>query len=256
MKASSLSLAAFFALFICSCNTGDKVLLRLELNANKRIDLKYRTSVFSDSENGTPLRNEYIRMTMRVDRILPDSSYQLKAKVDFIRVIDPKLLGNEEYTSDKDVTQLSAAGRQLDEQLTPVVDSLYQFAIDKQGKITQPISFAGGQEISPQYTLIDLNIFQPSFPANSVAVGEEWNIETDLPGTIYKRKSTYQIENVYENTIQIKVDGNIDGELNDAKTFSGRYYLNKANCNLDSCRIEVKSKAGEKGKTVIALAVK
>jgi hypothetical protein len=254
MKARYLSFVAFIALFFCSCSGGDKVLLRLELKSTQKIDLKYRTFEYAEKENGSPLKTEYIRMTMRVDRILPDSAYQFLAKCDFIRITNPSLLGAEEYTSDKDQSQLSEAGRRLDEKLTPAVDSLYQFAINKQGIIVNPIAFAGGKAISPEYALINLNIFQINFPANAVGVGEEWSNETDLPGTIYKRQSTYKIESIYDNTIQISVDGKIDGAKADAKSFTGRYYLNKGNNNLDSCRLEVKS--ADKGLTVIALAAK
>ncbi|MES2809969.1 MAG: hypothetical protein V4619_15165 [Bacteroidota bacterium] len=254
MKASNFWLVFFAAIFIYSCNGGDKILLRLELKTNKKIDLKYRTSEYAEKENGAPLKTEYVRMTMRVDRIMPDSAYQFLAKCDFIRITNPGLLGDEEYTSDKDQSQLSEAGRQLDEKLTPAVDSLYQFTIDKTGKIVKPISFAGGKAISPENALINLNIFQIGFPATAVGINETWITETDLPGSIYQRKSTYAIESIYDNTVQIKVDGKIDGTAKDAKTFTGRYYLNKETNNLDSCRLEIKS--ADKGLTVITLAAK
>ncbi|MFD2144793.1 DUF6263 family protein [Mucilaginibacter antarcticus] len=254
MKTSNLWLVIFAATFIYSCNGGDKVLLRLKLNLNKKIDLKYRTLEFAENENGSPLKTEYIRMTMRVDRIMPDSAYQFLAKCDFIRITNPGLLADEEYTSDKDISQLSEAGRHLDEQLAPAIDSLYQFTINKQGKIVKPISFAGGKAISPEYALINLNIFQINFPVNAVGVGEEWSNESDLPGSIYKRKSTYKIESIYDSTVQISVDGKIDGAKADSKSFAGRYYLNKETNNLDSCKLEIKD--ADKRLTVIALAAK
>jgi hypothetical protein len=259
MKTALLSLMAYITLFMCSCHGGDKnILLRLKFNQQKKIDLKYRTFLLTDNEKDAPLINESIRMSFKVVSMLPDSTYQFTGKIDFIRVKSDSLLGAVEYSSDKYRPYMNSAELKLDQKYRPAIDSTYQFSINKQGKIIKPFSFLNGDAIPPAYELVNLGIYQITFPAEKIAIGDEWTSEQDIPGTTYKRTSTYYIESIYDNTIQIKVEGILDGPESDAKKFSGRYFLDKNTCQLVSCEIERKGKTelGDKGKMVISLTAK
>jgi hypothetical protein len=259
MKTALLSLMAFITLLMCSCHGGDKnILLRLKFNQGKKIDLKYRTYLVTENENDPPLINEYIRMSFKIESILPDSSYQLSGKIDFVRVKNERLLGSVEYTSDKYQGQMSSEELKLDEKYTPVIDSTYLFTIDKLGKIIKPFSFIDGRIIPKEYELVNLGIYQMAFPTEKIAIGDEWTTEQAIPGTKYKRTSTYHIESIYDNTIQIKVEGILDGPEDEAKRFSGRYFLDKNTCQLVSCEIERhgKTELADKGKMVISLEAK
>jgi hypothetical protein len=259
MKTAFLSLMAFITLSLYSCQGGNKnILLRLKFNQGKKVDLKYRTFLLTDNENDSPLINESIRMSFKVESILPDSSYQFSGKIDFIRVKNQSLLGSAEYSSDKYRPYMNEVEQKLDEKYRSAIDSTYQFTISKQGRIIKPFSFLDGRAIPAKYALVNLGIYQITFPVEKIAIGDEWTSEQSIPGTNYKRTSTYHIESIYDNIIQIKVAGILDGPADDVKKFTGRYFLDKNTCQLISCEIERKGKTelGDKGKTVISLEAK
>lgn len=259
MRTAFLSLIAFTMLFLCSCHGGDKnILLRLKLSQQKKIDLKYRTLLVTDNEKDPPLIDEYIRMSFKVRSVLPDSSYLLYGKIDFIRVKNNELLGSVEYSSDKYQPHMNIAELKLDQKYRSAIDSTIQFTIDKQGKIIKPFSFLDGRIIPAAYALVNLGIYQITFPAEKIDIGDEWTNEEAIPGTKYKRTSTYHIESIYDNTIQIKVEGILDGPDDQAKRFTGRYFLDKNTCQLVSCEIERKGKTelSDKGKMVLSLTAK
>lgn len=241
MKASYFYILSAIALLGSSCG-GKNVSLNLRLTKDQRIDVKYRAST---NEDGIE-KGEFIRMSLRVDSVMPDSSYLLSGKVDFVRVKNQKVTNSDEYSSDKPQAEMTPEEIKFDEQIRPTIDSTYKFTIDKYGKLIRPLTFTSGHTIPANFQMIDVGVFQINFPADKIAIGDKWTTEEALPGSGGKRVSNYKLESIYDETIQIKVDGSIEGEHADPQNFSGRYYLEKSDRTIDSCRIQMDGKGKQK----------
>jgi hypothetical protein len=253
MKPSYFYILSVIALLSCSCHGDKNILLQLKLTKQQKTDVKYRTYETADNEENAT-KSEYVRMALKVDSVLADSSYQFSAKVDFVRAKDPELLGGVEYVSGKYQGDMSAAELKLDQQLRTAIDSTYKFTVDKYGKLVKPFEFASGRALPAEYSLINYGIFQITFPGQKIAIGDKWTNEQTIPGTKNKRTATYQIESIYDATIQIKVEGTIADAANQTQKFTGRYYLKKNDCTLDSCKIEMNGDG--KKKMFISIASK
>jgi hypothetical protein len=241
MKANYFCILCAIALLGSSCG-GKNVSLSLKLAKNQRIDVKYRTST---NEDGVE-KGEFIRMSLKVDSVMPDSSYLVSGKVDFVRVKNQKVTNSDEYSSDKPQAEMTAEEIKFDEQIRPTIDSTYKFTIDKYGKLLKPLTFTSGHTIPANYQMIDVGVFQVNFPTEKIAIGGKWTSEETLPGSGGKRVSNYKLESIYDETIQIKVDGTIEGGQADPQKFSGRYYLEKSDRTIDSCRIQMDGKGKQK----------
>lgn len=241
MKTSYSYILGTIALLASSCG-GKNVSLSLKLAKDQRIDVKYRIST---NEDGVE-KGEFIRMSLKVDSVMPDSSYLVSGKVDFVRVKNQKVTNSDEYSSDKPQAEMTPEEIKFDEQIRPTIDSTYKFTIDKHGKLLKPLTFTSGHTIPATYQLIDVGVFQINFPAEKIATGDKWTTEETLPGSGGKRVAKYKLESIYDETIQIKVDGSIEGGHVDPQSFSGRYYLEKSDCTIDSCSIQMEGKGKQK----------
>ena len=260
MKTRNLNLSVVFLLagFFCGCGGEKNILLKLKYDKNARIDIKYRYYMVTNDEDDEPLINEYIRMGWTVDSIFRDSSYQFSAKIDYVRIKNKGLLPilDEEYSSDRDTSEMGAAEKQLDHQVRPALNASYKFTLDKYGKIIKPFSLENSTVLLENNSFIDLGIYQIAFPDHKIAIGEKWDNDQAIAGTKKKRSATYHIESIYDSTIQIKVDGKAWDEDGNLSHFSGRYFLDKTTCKLVSCKIERKGKirgTGDFGKAVISI---
>ncbi|MBC7399436.1 MAG: hypothetical protein H7289_05780 [Mucilaginibacter sp.] len=241
MKLSYYYILGAIALLGSSCGNKN-VSLSLKLAKEQRIDVKYRTST---NEDGIE-KGEFIRMSLRVDSVMPDSSYLLSGKVDFVKVKNQKVTNSDEYSSDKPQAEMTPEEIKFDKEIRPTIDSTYKFIIDKYGKLLKPLTFTNGHTIPANFQVIDVGTFQINFPTEKIAIGGTWTTEETLPGSGGKRTSNYKLESIYDETIQIKVDGSIEGEHTDPQKFTGRYYLEKSNRTIDSCRIQMDGKGKQK----------
>lgn len=242
MKLSNYCILGLIGLLSYSCGGKKDVSLTLNLTKEQRIDVKYRTST---NEDGVE-KGEFIRMGLRVDSIMPDSSYLMSGKVDFVKVKNQKVTNSDEYSSDKPQAEMTEEEIKFDKEIRPTIDSTYKFVINKYGKLIKPLTFTSGHTIPANYQMIDVGVFQINFPAEKIAIGDKWTSEETLPGSGGKRVAKYKLESIYDETIQIKVDGTIEGEHADPQKFSGRYYLEKSDRTLDSCRIQLDGKGKQK----------
>jgi hypothetical protein len=241
MKARHFYILGAIALLGSSCGGKKDVSLTLKLAKEQRIDVKYRTSTTDGEEKG-----EFIRMSLRVDSVMPDSSYLMSGKVDFVKVKNQKVTNSDEYSSDKPQAEMTEEEIKFDKEIRPTIDSTYKFVIDKYGKLVKPLTFTSGHTIPANFQMIDAGVFQINFPADKIAIGDKWTTEETLPGSGGKRVSNFKLESIYDETIQIKVDGSIEGEHADPQKFTGRYYLEKSDRTLDSCRIQMDGKGKQK----------
>ncbi len=242
MKLSNYCILGLIGLLSYSCGGKKDVSLTLNLTKEQRIDVKYRTST---NEDGVE-KGEFIRMGLRVDSIMPDSSYLMSGKVDFVKVKNQKVTNSDEYSSDKPQAEMTEEEIKFDKEIRPTIDSTYKFVINKYGKLIKPLTFTSGHTIPANYQMIDVGVFQINFPAEKIAIGNKWTSAETLPGSGGKRVAKYKLESIYDETIQIKVDGTIEGEHADPQKFSGRYYLEKSDRTLDSCRIQLDGKGKQK----------
>jgi hypothetical protein len=231
-------LSIFILLFLSACHKAPKtILLRLKYFKRQRIDVKYRSYVYADDDMDHPLTNEYTRLGFTVDSILPDSSYKLGAKIDYVRVKNGGLF-NEEYSSDREESEMSPNEKQIHQMVKPLLDSAYTFSVSNRGKILASFSFSRGKNIPRQFALIDLPVYQLIFPQEKLAIGDEWTTENPVPQNKGKRIFTYTIEGEYDSAIQINVKGKLELPNGGSKNFTGHYALDKETNAIISGKIE------------------
>lgn len=236
-------LPALIILFFLSCHGDRNILLRLKYDRGQSIDIKYRNYVYNDNDVDDPIKNEYLRLGFSIDSVTRDSSYVFAVKIDYVRVKNSGLMA-EDYSSDKDEKDMGPAERRMHMQFKPILDSVFKFTVSKRGQLIKPFAFAGGTKIPPQYALIDLGIYQITFPEEKIAIGDKWTNEYPMPGVNAKRICTYHIESIRNSEIHIGVSGEIQLASGDSKDFTGSYVLDQSTKKLISGKIEMEARDG------------
>ena len=238
LQMKPLFLIAFCFVLLSSCNHAPKnILLKLKYFKGQRIDVKYRSYIYSDDDIDRPLRNEYTRLGFTVDSVLADSSYIFSARIDYLRVKNGDFAG-EEYSSDKDEASMGPQERQIHQMAKPLLDSVYTFTVNQQGKVIAPFAFKHGRGIPAQFALIDLAVYQIVFPKEKLAIGDEWTTENIVPQTKGKRIFTYTMQGIYDSAIQIMVKGTLQLPDGTSKDFTGSYTLDQETNAVISGKIE------------------
>ncbi|MEO3405898.1 hypothetical protein AAFN85_18445 [Mucilaginibacter sp. CAU 1740] len=219
----------------CKHQKGD-ILLRLKYYPSEKIDVRYRTYTLTGNENDEPMINEMVRFGLKVDSVTHDSLFHLSAKIDYIRAKNGGLLGSE-YSSDKDEEMMSPQEKAMHTIFKPMIDSSYKLTINNRGEVREPLTYTSGATVSRPP--INYTNYQPIFPKDKVAIGEEWTETTGLSKTKNRRECAYHIESIYQSIIQIKVTGKMEMITGGMKEFSGRYMIDQKTSELVSAKIEI-----------------
>ncbi|MEP6614476.1 MAG: hypothetical protein ABJA76_21375 [Mucilaginibacter sp.] len=245
----SIITVAFIVLCCLACRRkGGGMLLRLHYEPGTVIDIKYRNYIITDNEGADPIRNEYIRMGLTVDSMTKDSAYAFSAKFDYVRWKNGGFLAIDQFSSDKEETEMNPAERRINAIVKPVLDSTFKLAFNTRGQLIKPFSYKSGRKIPTMFSPVDWEVYQIVFPVEKVSIGDEWTNEREIPLVGGKRISTYYIENIFDSTIQIKVDGKLIVNPNNTKTFSGRYKIDGKTMQLISAKIEIEEHTFLQGK--------
>jgi hypothetical protein len=147
------------------------------------------------------------------------------------------------YSSDKKEKDMTDEEKKFHQSFKPILDSVYNLTISKNGRIVKPFSFAGGRSIPQAYAPIDFENCQIVFPKDSIAVGDEWTNERIIPLNGAKRISSYKILKVMDGTIEIAETGVLEMPNGGESTrFTGNYIIDADTKGLISAKIELKTK--------------
>jgi len=252
-----LFLASLIMLSCLACkHKGPRFLLRLKYNKGVQTDMEYHMYAVTDNKNDAPLTNEVVRMGFKVDSVIHDSLFVMSAKVDYIRTRSAGLLGGiggESYSSDKDEAEMSANEKMIHRMFKPMLDSPLRITVSSTGRLVNNFAFSNGRK--PLAGPVDYPNCQIIFPADSVAIGEEWSDERIMPLTGAKRESHYYIESIRDSVINIKLYGNLKVGSRGTSKFTGEYAIDQKSKSLISGKIETEAKTllNDKAKVVVEI---
>ena len=230
------------------------VLLRLQYQKGDVFDIRYQTYATSD-DKGEPLKNEYIRMTYKVDSVYRNGQYGLSAKFVYVRA-DNTWPIPEQYSSDKEEYKMGPTELAIHSKFKLIRDSVFTMIIDNMGRLVKPLSFANGSPVPKQFNPIDYEYCQVVFPKDSVVTGGDWNNETIDPVTKNKRIYTYTLYSIKEAVMEIGVKCEFEGAASgETHYFTGEYIVDKDDQNLKSGQLEMEETTDDMGKVKIGVVI-
>jgi hypothetical protein len=238
----------------CSCGSGGKkdIVLGLKFKKYHHVTINYRRYVVA--RGFAPVQDELTGFTLMVDSILPDSSYLFSGKLNYIRVKDKSQFGAMDYYSGVDDKDMDGQERGMDFSMKPLLDANYKFMLDKHGKVLKPLTFADGRQVPDEFPL-ELGLYQIAFPAEKVALGQEWTSEFAKHGEDGRWVFNYHVQAVDSLSILIMVDGTVRLPRGGPSDFTGRYHLNRKTSALDSCEIDLDGGRNEQGKLTAVISI-
>jgi hypothetical protein len=231
------------------------VLLRLKYQKGDVFDIRYQTYITAESET-EPIKNEYVRMTFKVDSVLQNGEYLLSAKYVYVRVDNNKGLIRQSYSSDQDENAMSQSERAIHENFKAIRDSVFTLTVNNRGQLKKPMAFAGGRPIPTAFAPIDFENCQIVFPKDSIVTGDEWINERISPDTKNRRSYTYTLYSIKEGTMEVGVKGEFEqAGSGETHAFTGEYTIKREDQNLVSGNIEMSGNAASYGKVKIGIVI-
>ena len=235
------------AIFCMGCWHGDRnILLRLRYKQGDQVDLKYHFYLVKDDDLDDPVVNGIVRMGLKVDSVVADSLYMMSAKVDYPRVEYSGFSSRDNFSYEGDEPDSSSSQQPgARSAIKSSLERIFKLVINTKGQIIKPFVI-GGPAIVQNIEPLNYTNCQVVFPAGKIAVGEDWQSESDSPVINARRFSSYHIESVFDGKIQIKESGTINVKGNPSMVFSERYVLDEKTKNLISAKLELNAGAGLK----------
>ena len=241
--------------FISCKHGGPHYLLRLKYNKGVQTDLEYHSYIVSNDNQTDAIRNEVVRMGFKVDTVVHDSLFTLSAKVDYIRVVDNgefQLL-NFSYTTEEPPTGNNQNAQRYNLLVKPLVDSTLALTVSSKGTLTKPFTFSHGRRL-PGSPPLNYEMCQIKFPADSIAIGEEWTNERIDPLRNARWVSHYYIESIKDGAVNIKLYGVIEIGVKKNK-FTGDYVIEQKTGALTSGKIEIEGQTMTQGKGKLVIDI-
>ena len=149
--------------------------------------------------------------------------------VDVIRIkSETKMMGEvDRYDSDKKLSRMTTSEIETHNEFKDYLESEFQISLDHRGKVTQPLSKMNGYKL--EFPIVDMSNVQLVLPESKVRVGSTWKGEKTNEFTDQIIKTTYEIEDITSNEVEISFVSIIpafSGLLGENKAY-GDYRLNR-----------------------------
>lgn len=235
----------FITLLFACADTGnnEEIDLILKYNPGDTQTITYRESATSKL---VELKNE-MQILFKVSSIDPDgSTYHFE--VDLLEVSTESGKGDdmESYNSKQDFTQMNSEQRLMHIEFKPYLQNLLTISIDKKGHVVEPFELLTDMPLHENEPLIEMSQVQIPFPDHKVSEGSKWSSSFDRDDLIpVHRDSEFTVEEISADEIIISVESEIESMVG-PNTMTGKYILNRENCQLKSANLEMPSMMGGK----------